>query len=121
MSLVANGADLLNIDDIPDFGADADPWGGMKRVTAAKWQGIRQRTIESGPIEQSMYIDLLTEIIHLCASPPPTPLEGVTEAPVASDKELELGLMHALAGKQVDCEGSTALMELVDEIMAALQ
>ena len=120
MSLVANGADLLSLDDIPDFGADADPWEGMKRITAAKWQGIRQRTTESDAVEQSMYIDLLTEIIHLSGNPPPPPPGAVTEAPVASDRGLELGLMHALAGKQVDCEGSAQLMELVDEIMAAL-
>ena len=121
MSLVANGADLLSLEDIPDFGPDDDPWEGMKRITAAKWQGIRQRTTESGAVEQSMYIDLLTEIIHLSGNPPPTALNAVTEAPAVSDKQLELGLMHALAGKQVNCEGATPLIELVDEIMAALQ
>jgi len=68
-----------------------------------------------------MYIDLLTEIIHLSGNPPAPALNAVTEAPAVSDRQLELGLMHALAGKQVNCEGATPLIELVDEIMAALQ
>ena len=95
-------------------------WTPMRKLNESKWQGIRKRTVEVGAVDQAMYIDLLTEIIHLshthaiAGAPTPPP-------PPPKDANLELALIKVLAGKILDCEHGTTLISTVAEIMSELQ
>tara|TARA_R110000851_G_scaffold183511_3_gene332802 strand:- start:295 stop:645 length:351 start_codon:yes stop_codon:yes gene_type:complete len=104
----------MELDDVPDASID---WTAMRKLNESKWQGIRKRTVEVGAVDQAMYLDLLTEIIHLSRTPAST--EAPTPPP--KDSNLELALIKVLAGKILDCEHGTTLISTVAEIMSELQ
>lgn len=117
----------LTEQELPSLPDDFN-WRVFIRLNKDKWRGIKTRILEPDLDlrEQMMYLDLFDEVAHLAAvvhrsnlpAEPETQPEPQPQAQQPfSAAELQVALMKALAGAQIDTESASDLMGVTSRIV----